>query len=232
LAYGEVKRRVIFQRAPQRDAVFIKPRNVIIQWAAPSVSVRKEFKNLGVVSANPANYVARYGSSLIASSALPAIATSIAAPAGLVLAANSRSSGIAQLEGDVAALALIDLASNGLGQYSGILASRGITAASAAAQYGITNVSVAVQGVAASSAVQYGLGSSVSYAAAAPAVAIETLAYGGDAEASYAASSSSFSSGAALDLGSSYALGASSGLSAGASYGLGASSFGTETLTF
>ena len=59
LPYNDVKRRVIFQAAPP-DPVVIKPRNVIVQWEAPNVAVRKEYKYLGVVRANPCEYVQRY----------------------------------------------------------------------------------------------------------------------------------------------------------------------------
>jgi len=56
LPYVEVKRKVIFQPAPP-DPVVIKPRNVIVQWETPEVNVRKEIKHLGVVCANPNEYV-------------------------------------------------------------------------------------------------------------------------------------------------------------------------------
>ena len=166
LAYGEVKRKVIFRKSNVRDAIVVKPRNVIIQWEAPRVSVRKEFKFLGVIQANPAEYVARYGSSLVVSSALPAIANEFSVPAGLVLAANYKYKELHELEGDVAALGLINLEANGLGAYSSYLSGLGVTAASAISSFGLSAASFesasAAQGLAASSAVQYGLGSSLS----------------------------------------------------------------------
>ena len=48
LPYSQVKRRVVFQRAPA-DPIAVRPRNVIIQWEAPSVIVRKEIKYLGTI---------------------------------------------------------------------------------------------------------------------------------------------------------------------------------------
>lgn len=37
LPYSQVKRRVIYQRSNERDAVVVKPKNVIVQWEAPQV---------------------------------------------------------------------------------------------------------------------------------------------------------------------------------------------------
>jgi len=39
LPYGETRRRVIFNRATQPDAVVVAPRNIIVQWEAPDVTV-------------------------------------------------------------------------------------------------------------------------------------------------------------------------------------------------
>ena len=64
LPYAEVKRRVIFQRSCEPDAVACKPKNVIVQWEAPHVDVKKEVKYMGVIRANPAEYVERYGATL------------------------------------------------------------------------------------------------------------------------------------------------------------------------
>jgi hypothetical protein len=117
LGYTSGKRRVIFQKAAA-DQVVVAPRNVIVQWEAPSVSVKKEFKNLGVLRASPADYVAQYGASLVQSASLPAFVKEFRTPAGLVLAAESSFSGLYELEGDVAALRLIDLNANGLSEYA------------------------------------------------------------------------------------------------------------------
>jgi hypothetical protein len=51
LPYREQKRRVIFQNVD--EPLFIKQKNVIIQWDTPNIEVRKEFKDLGIVRANP-----------------------------------------------------------------------------------------------------------------------------------------------------------------------------------
>jgi hypothetical protein len=41
LPYSQTKRRVIFQKGAQPDPVVVKPRNVIVQWEAPKVTIRK-----------------------------------------------------------------------------------------------------------------------------------------------------------------------------------------------
>ena len=73
---------------------------------------------MGVIRASPADYVAQYGASLIQSASLPAFVREFSTPAGLVLAAESSFSGFYELEGDVAALKLIDLNANGLSEYA------------------------------------------------------------------------------------------------------------------
>ncbi|CAF0939709.1 unnamed protein product [Rotaria sordida] len=56
------KRRVIIQRAP--PPVIPKPRNIIIYYEPPKAQVVRRFQNLGIQRANPAEYVARYGTQL------------------------------------------------------------------------------------------------------------------------------------------------------------------------
>ncbi|CAF3357923.1 unnamed protein product [Rotaria socialis] len=65
---AQEKRRVIIQRAP--PPVVQQPRNIIIYYEAPSTKIVRRFENLGVQSANPAEYVARYGTQLEDSQAL------------------------------------------------------------------------------------------------------------------------------------------------------------------
>ena len=121
LPYAQGKRRVIFQKPGGSDALIVAPRNVIVQWEAPSVVVKRDLKYLGVIRANPADYVSQYGSSLLLSGALPQYVLDIATPDGLALAANSKYSELSELEGDVYALNLVDLNANGLSGYSAFL---------------------------------------------------------------------------------------------------------------
>lgn len=117
LPYSQVKRRVIFQKSNTTDPVVVKPRNVIIQWEAPQVTIKKEFKDLGVIRANPAEYVARYGATLKTARELPPFVLEIKPPAGVVLASEQQSNNVYELEGDVQALRLVDLDREGLGEY-------------------------------------------------------------------------------------------------------------------
>jgi hypothetical protein len=119
LPYNQVKRRVIFQKTNETEPVMVKPRNVIIQWEAPVVQVKKDFKDLGIIRANPAEYVARYGSSLKSSKELPPFVLEIKPPAGIILASDYSESfnNVYELEGDVSALKLIDLDREGLSEY-------------------------------------------------------------------------------------------------------------------
>lgn len=70
MAFPEQKRKVVYQPAPP-DPVVLKPRNVIVQWDPPSVEVKKEYKYLGIVEANPIEYIKKYGGSLKSLDDLP-----------------------------------------------------------------------------------------------------------------------------------------------------------------
>jgi hypothetical protein len=131
LPYSEVKRRVIFQKNNQPDAVFVKPKNVIIQWEAPQVTIKKEFKYLGVIRANPAEYVQRYGTTLKQSRELPDFVLDIKAPQGVVLAADYKYNEVHELEGELQAFKLVDLEKEGLTQYRAQLQKLGIISGSA-----------------------------------------------------------------------------------------------------
>lgn len=117
LPYTEVKRRVIFQKSNVPDPVIVKPRNVIIQWEAPQVSIKKEVKYLGVIRANPAEYVQRYRSTLKAARDMPQFVLDIKPPQGIILAADYKYNQVHELEGAISALNLIDLDKEGLGEY-------------------------------------------------------------------------------------------------------------------
>lgn len=129
LPYRPIKRKVIFQRANETKspAVVVKPRNIIIQWEAPSVTVKKEFKDLGIVRANPVEYIQRYGTSLKRSIELPTFVKEIKPPEGLTLAADSSSPIMYELEGDLHALSLVDLEREGLVEYRNFLRQIGFT---------------------------------------------------------------------------------------------------------
>lgn len=121
LPYNQVKRRVIFQRSNERDPVIVKPKNVIIQWDAPPVQVKKEFKDLGIIRANPTEYVSRYGTTLKSARELPPFVLEIKPPAGIILASDTKNSQVYELEGDLQALSLIDLDQEGLSEYKNLI---------------------------------------------------------------------------------------------------------------
>ena len=119
LGYNERVRRVVFQPAPKLIPA-PAPKNLLIQWESPDVALNRDYKFLGVTGANPAEYAARFGATLVEESQLPALAVShFNAPAGEVLGAHWRPT-LPKLVGDLHALALIDLDAAGLSEYRGL----------------------------------------------------------------------------------------------------------------
>ena len=117
LNYIQGKQRVIFQKPTAACPVVLSPRNVIIQWEAPEVVVKREVKYLGVQRANPAEYVSQYGSSLISSYNLPQFVLNIKTPNDLVLASDLKYKSYYELEGNVDALKMVNLDHEGLSEY-------------------------------------------------------------------------------------------------------------------
>jgi len=70
LPYKQQKRRVIYQKAPP-----VQPpapqKNLIIQWEGTQARVVKEFRNLGIIKADPNTYVQQYGTQLRPTQGLP-----------------------------------------------------------------------------------------------------------------------------------------------------------------
>ncbi len=121
------KRRVVFNKAAA-VAEAVAPRNVVVQWEEPRVNIRQEVKYLGVIRANPAEYVQRYGSDLKVHSAFPKFVQDIATPSEVgQLAWNYRSTGgVWELEGDLQGFSLINLDTEGLSEYRAQLLAKGI----------------------------------------------------------------------------------------------------------
>ena len=117
LAFPDRKRQVIFQRNNVADPVVQKPRNVVIQWEAPQVQIKKLFKDLGVIRANPVEYVEKYGPSLKQHTEFPDFVKEIRPPVGVVLAAEYNAPSLIDLVGEIEALKLIDLDREGLSEY-------------------------------------------------------------------------------------------------------------------
>ena len=120
LPYREQKRRVIFQKPEQPEVQFSKQKNVIIQWEMPKIEIKKEFKDLGIVRANPVEYVQRFGTSLKHANELPDFVKEIKPPNDLMLACDWEPS-LNDLDGDIQALSLIDLDKEGLSDYKNIV---------------------------------------------------------------------------------------------------------------
>ncbi|RMZ97230.1 hypothetical protein BpHYR1_038506 [Brachionus plicatilis] len=117
LPYSQPKRRVVHQRRDDNQAFYLKPKNVIVQWQAPEVTVKKDFKYLGIIRANPSEYVNRYGSTLKSAKDMPDFVLEIKPPNGIKLASEDGAEQVHQLEGDVEALKYVDLEKEGLSEY-------------------------------------------------------------------------------------------------------------------
>ena len=105
LEYPERLRRVVYQPAPPLIPQ-PPPKNVHIIWDAPAVSIRREFRNLGIVVANPSQYAAQHGASLVHASQIPPIAPQVRPNSGEALAIESPPRP-PRLVGDVQALGLV-----------------------------------------------------------------------------------------------------------------------------
>lgn len=115
LPYNRQKRKVVIQYS-DGNKYYEKPKNLIIQWNQPTVTVKKHIRHLGIINADPKQYSDRFGKTLYRSEELPQFAKEIKNPDGLNLAADvlDRS---CELIGDVKALKLLDLDKEGLGEY-------------------------------------------------------------------------------------------------------------------
>lgn len=70
LPYKQQKRRVVYQKAPPVQAP-APQKNLIIQWEGTQARVVKEFRNLGIIKADPNTYVQQYGTQLRPTQGLP-----------------------------------------------------------------------------------------------------------------------------------------------------------------
>jgi hypothetical protein len=128
LPYAEGgKRRVVFNKAAA-SAEVANPRNVIVQWEEPRVNIRQEIKYLGVIRANPAEYVQRYGSELKVHTAFPQFVQDIKTPSEIgQLAWEFRSSGATyELEGNLEGFQYVNLDTEGMTEYRQQLLAKGI----------------------------------------------------------------------------------------------------------
>jgi hypothetical protein len=110
LEYGPRARRVVFRPAPPLIPA-PPPKNVLIQWDSPNVALNRQFRNLGIAPASPAQYMATFGASLVPASAVPDVSRGIRPTNGARLAAENPPYPV-KLVGDVDALSLINRAGN------------------------------------------------------------------------------------------------------------------------
>jgi Ca2+-binding EF-hand superfamily protein len=107
---------------------------------------------LGVIRANPREYVERFRDTIRNSNDLPEIVCEIPTPGGIILAADYKPKNVHELEGDLDALNLIDLDNEGLSEYKQYLKNFGKSGTSAAAHALSTVLSAAAAAVLASAA--------------------------------------------------------------------------------
>jgi hypothetical protein len=124
---GEQKRRVVFQAAAA-SAEVANPRNVIVQWAEPEVSIKQEVKYLGVIRANPVEYVQKYGAELKVHASLPQFVQDIKTPSevGQLAWEYKGSSAVATLEGQLEGFKFVNLDTEGMTEYRSQLMAAGI----------------------------------------------------------------------------------------------------------
>ena len=92
-------------------------KNINVDWDKRSCSsVKTTFKNLGVEKVDPNSYAQKYKSSIVYQSQMPNIADEVKIIHGIPLAAD-KPKYYMELEGDIHALAMIDLDKEGLSEY-------------------------------------------------------------------------------------------------------------------
>jgi hypothetical protein len=108
---------ILPKKQATREAINSKPRNLIIQCEQPNYIYAKKYYNLGIIRADPADYIKRYGSEVVDVSKIPSFIRNIV-PKNIKLASdNEPSMEIPKLVGDVEILKFIDLEKEGLVEY-------------------------------------------------------------------------------------------------------------------
>lgn len=126
LPFKQQKRRVVYQPA-EPDCVLPNPRNLVIQWEAPEVEIKREYKNLGTQLADPEEYARRFNNDLLRHEEFKQAASRFGVPDSVVASDSHRELGLPELEGDVEALKLVDLERVGLSEYRSYLSGLGVS---------------------------------------------------------------------------------------------------------
>lgn len=116
---------------------------------------------MGVVNANPDEYIKRYGEQLKSASELPEISKSIPTQDGYILAADVEDNFnyFNELEGDIDALKLVDLDAEGLSMYRSYLKSLSIKSVASESNTSLTASSIRLSTTSADLAQQVASGS-------------------------------------------------------------------------
>lgn len=118
LPYDKQERRVVVEKAAV-EPCNEKTKNLIIEWEPALAKTEKKVQILGIETADPNEYVAKYGSSLKSKSELPQFALNVKGPDGIDL--NETNENNPTLVGDIEGLNLVDLDKEGLGMYKKLL---------------------------------------------------------------------------------------------------------------
>ena len=111
MPYTRTKPKVVYRDNFLPDLVVAERKNTNIQWDASKVELRKEFKYLGMLNANPIEYVNTYGTALKSSTDLPAYVHEIKLPHAFAADYCSKY----ELEGDIH---VADLRKRSLDEYA------------------------------------------------------------------------------------------------------------------
>jgi len=121
MPYKPMKRKVIFEKAKDNDRVnHVKPRNLIVAWESPKVTVVQNLKHLGCVRTNPKDYIDKYGDSLKNTKEIYKCVKEISPDITLLSDEDYNRDQVKfryELEGDIEALKYVDLEKEGLSEY-------------------------------------------------------------------------------------------------------------------
>jgi len=128
LPYKQGKRRVVFNKVNDSLNIQGPKNNLLIQWEAPEVQVKKVVKYLGVEKMSPDEYIQSFGDSLKTKSSLPEFVHDIETPSEVGrLAADVRGrSEVHELHGDLEGFRYIDMDKEGLNEYKRQLIDLGV----------------------------------------------------------------------------------------------------------
>jgi hypothetical protein len=99
-------------------------KNLIIQWEDPSIVIKRQIKDIGVVRTNPNDYIRIHGDSLKRAEDIPQYLRelrSTISPLPIAADLTEKQRNLPQLEGDIKALSLVNLEEEGLADYSTIV---------------------------------------------------------------------------------------------------------------